>query len=411
MSLQDVYLDNVFIQWNEVDGHKVTIGIDNESHQIFNNVCVLSQIPDIGTKVTIEGMYEIPIHAKINHPSQFKVNYANGFITFHPDLNNTTINIKHYAGRGIIYYPSERIWVKLSEDGKSVEETFQDYINSIIPYSYKDIYDDDTIYYANNQVYYEGSTYICTAISSQGNKPTDGNYWRILGAGLSDVGVYDSDKQYHPRDVVKFDNGIYQCYKKPPIGTLPTDENYFIEMVSIKSIVDEYYNNLRPNIINATNDANDAAIFANEKAILADTKASLAQIAADNANNKAELAQTATNNANQAISVINNFILNLESVYSVIDNSITITHNTDSYPLPHVINMTGVGYGNLGFGMFGFGGTENKYQIFSRAEYLDKNTIKLYLEEEYTGTPTITIISATEYDISFSNESIKLILK
>ena len=184
MAIQDVYLDNVFIQWNEVAGQKVVLGIDNEQQRIFNNIAVLNQIPDIATGVTISGLYEIKDNSVITLTTQFKVNYANGFITFHPSLNNTTVTILHYAGRGIIYFSSSRIYTQLSIDGTTVEKTFQDLVDSINIYQYLGIYNNLTSYITNQQVYYNGSTYIVIE-DTLGNLPIDNTYWRIFAAGDS----------------------------------------------------------------------------------------------------------------------------------------------------------------------------------------------------------------------------------
>lgn len=257
MAIQDTYLDNVFIQWNEVGGQKVVLGIDNEQKKIFNNIAVLNQIPDIATRVTIDGMFEINNNQEITLPSQFKVNYANGFVTFHPDLDNTTITISHYAGRGIIYYPSSRIYTQMSQDGTTVEQTFQNFVDTINEYQYMGVYNNSTTYQTNQQVYYNGSTYIAIS-TTLGNLPTNDNYWRILSAGNNFSGDFSDIIQYYQRDCVQYNKAIYQCISKPPIGTLPTNITYWIQMVSLNDIYTDYINVLKPDILSATANANNA---------------------------------------------------------------------------------------------------------------------------------------------------------
>lgn len=257
MAIQDTYLDNVFIQWNEVGGQKVVLGIDNEQKKIFNYIAVLNQIPDIATRVTIDGMFEINNNQEITLPSQFKVNYANGFVTFHPDLDNTTVTISHYAGRGIIYYPSSRIYTQMSQDGTTVEQTFQNLVDTINEYQYMGVYNNSTTYQTNQQVYYNGSTYIAIS-TTLGNLPTNDNYWRILSAGNNFSGDFSDIIQYYQRDCVQYNKAIYQCISKPPIGTLPTNITYWIQMVSLNDIYTDYINVLKPDILSATANANNA---------------------------------------------------------------------------------------------------------------------------------------------------------
>jgi len=257
MAIQDTYLDNVFIQWNEVGGQKVVLGIDNEQKKIFNNIAVLNQIPDIATGVVIDGMFEIKNNQEITLPSQFKVNYANGFITFHPDLDNTTVTISHYAGRGIIYYPSSRIYTQMSQDGTTVEQTFQNFVDTINEYQYMGVYNNSTTYQTNQQVYYNGSTYIAIS-TTLGNLPTNDNYWRILSAGNNFSGDFSDIIQYYQRDCVQYNKAIYQCISRPPIGTLPTNITYWIQMVSLNDIYTDYINVLKPDILSATANANNA---------------------------------------------------------------------------------------------------------------------------------------------------------
>jgi hypothetical protein len=236
-----------------------------------------------------------------------------------------------------------RIYDELNADG-SIKNTLDIFINSIIPWGYKGVYNNSTGYIMNNSVLYNGTTYICIAPISVGHLPTETNFWRPLSSGLFFKGDYDGNTQYYERDIVYYNStkALYICLSKPSINTIPTNTTYWQLLFQFTEF---------------------------------------------------------------------DYDANIPSLFVAIDNSITIAHNLNSYPLPHVVSTTGSSYGHGGFGLFGYGGSTNAYQVFSRAEYPDMNTIKLYLEETYTGTATITTISSTEYNIAFSDGTIKLILK
>ena len=237
MSLSE-YLDTVFIKINkDGQGNPIIKEILGETHVVFGNVIVLNQIPDFQSKVQIDGMFELRQHQTIDNENEYKVDYKHGFVYFHPDKSGQGVTVTRYFGRGIVYYSSARIYNKLSEDGKDVEETLEDFIESISAYVFKGNYDNNIAYKANEQVYYNGQTYIAKT-DTQGNLPTSTLHWRVLAAGFNDKQDFNIETQYYFRDVVWYDEekALYVASDNPPVGTLPTDENYWEVFVSVKDI-------------------------------------------------------------------------------------------------------------------------------------------------------------------------------
>ena len=315
----NTFRDPVYWDWyRDAKGNKTSVLRTNESHVVVNNYIVLMEIPDEYYKVQIEGMSEIPWDKSITNPNQFKVFYTIGWIEFHPSMEGKNVLIKQYYSKGICYIPASRIYTEFDNNG-NVTETLQKYVDSLKVFQYKGIYSDEKTYYTNHQVYYNGSTYICLRDGVKGNNPTDTNTWRVLAGGLNRKGNFDDAIQYNERDIVwyKKNHTLYLCKKKPPIGTLPTNQNYWDELLTLNDVVSlinnkideienrmstiendyntkktqwdtdinnkineaehkvnevndkilEYENNLKPDILQATQNAND--------------KAQLAQISAD----------------------------------------------------------------------------------------------------------------------------------
>jgi parallel beta-helix repeat protein len=117
------YNDPLVIAWNtDSNGNKISIQITNEEHKVVNNKFTLSQIPDPFNKVQIQNLFEIKNTQQINSENQFKVDYTTGEITFHSSKEAQNIIITQFYGRGIIYYPSSRIYTELDDFG-NVKET------------------------------------------------------------------------------------------------------------------------------------------------------------------------------------------------------------------------------------------------------------------------------------------------
>jgi len=120
------FLDPLVIIWNTDEaGQKVSVLTQNEQHKVVNNKFTLLGIPDIFNKVQIENFYEIKNNQQITVANQFKCDYTIGQITVHSSLEASTITVKSYHNRGVIYFPSSRIYTELDNAG-NVKETLAD---------------------------------------------------------------------------------------------------------------------------------------------------------------------------------------------------------------------------------------------------------------------------------------------
>lgn len=235
MSIIQTYLDPIINMYNkDENGNIIKISITNEQHQIVNGKIVLNQIPDPFDKVQIAGMYEIPYNQNITSNNLFKVDYSMGVIDFSTTLNGNTISCK-YSGVKVFYFPSARIWTKLSSDERTVESTFQDFIDSINTYQFIGDYDNSISYVSNQQVFYNGSTYIAIQ-DTNGHLPTDENYWRLLTTGFNNRGVYSVSASYYKNDIVSYNYNLYVCIQNTVAGILPTNTNYFELMISLSDL-------------------------------------------------------------------------------------------------------------------------------------------------------------------------------
>jgi hypothetical protein len=123
------FLDAIKIQWyTDSMGQKQSIQIDNEVGQIINGKLTLSHIPDYFYKVEIAGLSETTEGNLTSN--QFRVNYHNGDVIFHPSREGQNINITRYFARGVVLYPASRIYTKMGTAGQ-VEITLQNLIDSI----------------------------------------------------------------------------------------------------------------------------------------------------------------------------------------------------------------------------------------------------------------------------------------
>jgi hypothetical protein len=286
----ETFRDPLFIKWYTQDDQKVSVLRTNEQYKVVNGKATLTEIPDEFYGVEIDGMIRIKSNQIPSTPNEFSVNFTLGEITLHTSLEGQFITVASYYARGVIYYPASRIYSRIVNN--DVEGTLDEFIASILPYGYKGVYDNTTIYESNNIVYYNGTTYIAKEDSQGILPPSSDIKWRVFSAGFSDKGDFDALTQYYPRDVVYYDpeKTLYVCIDTPVIGTLPTDVNYFEEMISVGGIYTDYENNisddynlvLKPDVQQATIDANNAADSANTQAGLAETAATEAQAIADN---------------------------------------------------------------------------------------------------------------------------------
>ncbi|HZK00945.1 MAG TPA: hypothetical protein VFC79_13090, partial [Tissierellaceae bacterium] len=119
------FADPIISQWNRIGEDKVSKKIENELCTVTTNMFALRQIPDMQYRVQIDGYVEIDIRDEINLPAQFKVDYEMGYVYFHPSKEGEKINVNQYYGRGVSYYPANRVWTKLNDDG-DIDETLED---------------------------------------------------------------------------------------------------------------------------------------------------------------------------------------------------------------------------------------------------------------------------------------------
>jgi len=211
------YKSPIIILWNtDSSGNPVSEEILNESKQVVQNTIVLTQIPDKFYRVLITEFVEIEQHEEITSETQFKVNYQNGIITFHPSQEGQTINIDKYFGRGVIFTPASRIYTSVDSSG-DITQTLYDIIElgksaidnleeldiivsnaqSIIDNAkYIGEYDELLSYKKNNTVSLNGYSYLAfqdvpVAVSPPTPPIISNDYWGMVSAkgDKGDVGV------------------------------------------------------------------------------------------------------------------------------------------------------------------------------------------------------------------------------
>ena len=119
------YNDPIISQWESSGGVKYSKPISNEPHVVVNGMFALMGLPDEQARVKITGMVELGAKDEITEATQFKVDYATGYVFVHSDKEGETITIANYSSRGVNYYPASRIWTKLNDDG-DIDKTLKD---------------------------------------------------------------------------------------------------------------------------------------------------------------------------------------------------------------------------------------------------------------------------------------------
>lgn len=117
------YGDPTVTVW-EIDdnGNKISVPVNNIDYQVIGNKIVLDGLPDEQYRVHIDGYVEINIRDKIIEVNQFKVDYRKSGVVFvHPSLNGTWITVTSYYSKGVIKYPSNRIWTTVNINGEVTE--------------------------------------------------------------------------------------------------------------------------------------------------------------------------------------------------------------------------------------------------------------------------------------------------
>lgn len=189
----NMYKDPLVIKWwTDNFGNKISVSRINEPHKVVNNKITLDEIPDENYKVIIQGLFEKKI-GSILDVLDFMVNYTTGEITFHPLKEGQTINIQQYYSRGLICYPSSRIYCSLDNNGNIVE-TIDDYIEKITT----------SIEYANSAVE--------SANSAASYAETKGQYANTQAIYAKNSGDYATNTANSYTDVVQSTKLVYKPY-------------------------------------------------------------------------------------------------------------------------------------------------------------------------------------------------------
>jgi hypothetical protein len=272
----------------------------NETHVVENGKVILTEIPDPFTRVIVTGAnkqwYEI--QSGIPKDNEYLVDYKNKIVTFNTVNNGLQLNFS-YKGTGLTYVPTSMIYTKqnngeivetlkqLTDSTEQARDSANEASDNLV---HKGEYDNTTQYKKRNIVTYQGSAYMAIA-DTQGNPPTDKNYWKKLTA-FSWRGIYDSSVTYNTGDFVQDvdQRNLYLSLTNSNIGNPLTDTTKWKKLITIDDIVNAA-NQAIADANAATTNANNAANNANTQAMNAQNAAQLANDAATNANN-------ATNNAN-----------------------------------------------------------------------------------------------------------------
>lgn len=110
-------------------GNPISILQQNELKQVVNSMIVLSSLPDRQQRLTINGYVEIGLSEKIENSNQFKCDYNNGVIHFHPSKEGQNINIDRYYSIGYFLIHASRIYLK---DENDEVVTLEEKLNEII---------------------------------------------------------------------------------------------------------------------------------------------------------------------------------------------------------------------------------------------------------------------------------------
>lgn len=120
------HVDPIVNKWYVDDyGNKYSVKKENEEYIIVDGRVVLNELPDPVKKIEIDNMVEIPLKDNIISPIQFKVDYTNGFMAFHEDLNGDKITVLSYYARGLSLIPANRVYLELDQWGE-VHRTMED---------------------------------------------------------------------------------------------------------------------------------------------------------------------------------------------------------------------------------------------------------------------------------------------
>lgn len=101
---------------------------------------------------------------------------------------------------------------------------------------------------------------------------------------------------------------------------------------------------------------------------------------------------------------IDGYSRDIEAAIKCNKTEVTVTHSMDSYPTVNVVMEAA--FGSFGFGEGGFGGTLR--QVPTLLEYVDTQTVILYLSEEIDGEPTVAAVAGVTgaYTATFADGTV-----
>jgi hypothetical protein len=280
-----------------------------ETLTVANNRVILSEIPEEFHKVTVKDLNDNFLYETTSQNpdvNQYYVDYNLGIVYFNEVREGEKLTFI-YKGIGYVSLSSKRIYIE--HNGEEPTKTLQDLVNETAQARdsaneasdnlvHKGEYDNTAQYKKRNIVTYQGSAYMAI-VDTQGNPPTDENYWKKLTA-FSWKGIYDSGVTYNAGDFVQDadQRNLYLSLTDLNTGNPLTDTTKWKKLITIDDIVNTA-NQVIADVNIATANANDAANNANTQATNAQNAAQSANDAATNANNAANNANTKATYAQQ----------------------------------------------------------------------------------------------------------------
>ena len=239
--------DPIYPIWNTNDSGEYieSIKINGEVLRIYGSRAFLIQLPDSEYGVRIvdtdgNPLYEVYVSDRTLAENEFRVDYLNGLVTFHPNMTGKIVTVETYYGRGFIMLPSSRVYYRYSSlTPGEIDGTLQEFMDQIQRYIYRGVFNINTQYSANNQVFYNGSTYLCLQ-DCVGISPDNAAYWRVLAKGLFYAGVWNASATYKSGNNVTSPDGLTMYVALEDNQNIPlTTVGTWAVAVSVKTLYDQ----------------------------------------------------------------------------------------------------------------------------------------------------------------------------
>jgi len=346
--------------------------------------------------------------------NSFYVNYLNSIITFNSSEIGQTV-LASYKGRGIIRTPAERIYC-VDKDGNPVS-SFQDIVVNVVDEATRNnneiiriSSEDERILNETNRINAEDIRFYLEAIR-QSNEITRGtnetSRQSTFNTSITDVNTAKNNTIIATNNAISATLNSNTELEKIDLAIIST-ELIWKEPVSTYSAIALTYPSPLAGWTTKTLDTGKRYRHDGVSWKYID-EFSLNEVT-QNTVNIGDLSTLITTDKSNLVKSINEIKNELQSGEwdSPYDLGIEINHNLNTYPIALIVGKNTFGHG--GFGEFI---SEAEYQVINKLEYIDNNSIRLYLSEEYIGTPSISAISSSEYKISFSSEDegLKVFLK